>query len=80
MRKKLLDFDVTFLVLYYQDKTVNESLNVTALSPIGLILKHNQSKQLFVSKETASPDFDIFQRHNNYFTSSALGANIVERQ
>lgn len=51
-----------------------------ASSPTGLILKHNQSEQLFASKETASPDSDIFQSHDNYFTTSALGANVVERQ
>lgn len=59
---------------------MNEALNVTALHPIGLILRRNQSKKLFVSQQTASPDFDIFQNHDNYFTSTALGANIVERQ
>ncbi len=55
-------------------------MNVTALPPVALILKHNQSKQLFALKQATSPDSDIFQSHDNYFTSSALGANIVERQ
>lgn len=44
-----------------------------------VVLIHVPSPTMCVCVE-ASTDTDIFQSKGNYFPSSALGANIVERQ